>query len=366
MSLTPAELRRYHRHLILPDFGGDAQERLKAARVLVVGMGGLGSPAAIYLAAAGVGTLSLVDFDVVDETNLQRQVIHATPDVGRSKLASAAARIGALNPHVTIEMHDEPFGVANARGLIDACDVVVDGTDNFPTRYLVNDACVMAGKPNVYGSVSQFDGQASVFGTAAGPCYRCLHPEPPPPGLIPNCAEGGVLGVLPGVIGVIQATEAIKLVTGVGEPLIGRLLLYDALQMRFRELTLPRDPDCPVCGTAPTIRELVAYEQACEDVTVTITPEQLRDWRTAGRPHMLVDVREPSEHAVDRIEGAVLIPLGELQGRLTLLPTDRPVVVHCRSGQRSAKATTMLRAKGYDARSLAGGILAWAADAARV
>ena len=421
--LTPAELRRYHRHLTLPDFGGEAQQRLKAARVLVVGLGGLGSPVAIYLAAAGVGTIGLVDFDAVDETNLPRQVIHATPDIGASKLVSASAKIAALNPHLAVELHDEPFGVANARRLVEACDVVVDGTDNFPTRYLVNDACVMAGKPNVYGSVSQFDGQASVFSTPTGPCYRCLHPEPPPAGLIPSCAEGGVLGVLPGVIGLIQATEAIKLVTGIGEPLIGRLLLYDALKMRFREITLPRDPACPVCGTHPTIRELVAYDQACEGpgtggrqdeeapaarassrgpqggsrvgVAVAspralereraaalspersgwgpsavenvgpgeheISVEQLRHWRSEGRAHTLVDVREPSEYAICHIEGSLFIPLGQLQSRLGILPVDRPIVVHCRSGRRSASATAMLRAKGYDAHNLVGGILAWAA-----
>lgn len=262
--MTPSAELRYARQVRLPEFGAQGQQKLAEARVLVVGLGGLGSPAALYLAAAGVGTLGLVDYDIVDATNLHRQVIHGTPDVGRSKLQSAAERLTAINPDVRLEPHDEAFDASNARRLVEAYDIVLDGTDNFPTRYLVNDACVMTRTPNVYGSIFRFEGQASVFAVGDGPCYRCLHPEPPPPGLIPNCAEAGVLGVLPGIIGTIQATEAIKLITGIGETLVGRLLLYDALRMKVRDITLPRDPDCPVCGDMPTIRELVAYDQVCE------------------------------------------------------------------------------------------------------
>jgi adenylyltransferase/sulfurtransferase len=267
----------------------------------------------------------------------------------------------AQNPHVHLELHEEPFGVENAQRLVDAYDLVIDGTDNFPTRYLVNDACVMTGRPNVYGSVSQFDGQAAVFAAPGGPCYRCLHPEPPPEGLIPNCAEAGVLGVLPGIIGTIQATEAIKLVAGIGEPLIGRLLVYDALRMTFRRLTLRRDPKCPMCGDSPTIRQLQRHEWSCEPVARSpeMTVEQLREWRTQGRDHLLIDVREPSEHATTRIDGSVLIPLGSLAGRLAELRTDVPVVVHCQSGGRSARAVQMLRAKGFEAYNLSGGIRAW-------
>jgi adenylyltransferase/sulfurtransferase len=368
-------MERYARQVALPEFGAAGQRRLTAARVLVVGAGGLGSPAALYLAAAGVGTLGLVDFDVVDESNLQRQILYGAADVGAPKLATAAARLRALNPHVSIELFDEPFSAANARRLVDAYDVVIDGTDNFPTRYLVNDACVLAGRPNVYGSVFRFEGQASVFsapspasGQPPGPCYRCLHPEPPPDGLIPNCAEGGVLGVLPGIIGMIQATEAIKLVTGIGQPLVGRLLLYDALKLRFREIHLPRDPACPVCGDHPTIRELAARDQICETApradsasSPTMTVETLHAWRRARRPHALVDVREASELAVARIDGALHIPLGELAEGLERLPTDRPVVVFCKSGGRSLRATATLRQYGFDAHNLTGGILAWSA-----
>jgi molybdopterin/thiamine biosynthesis adenylyltransferase/rhodanese-related sulfurtransferase len=411
VSFTTDELLRYHRHLTLPEFGDAGQRRLKSARVLIVGVGGLGSPVAMYLAAAGVGAIGLVDFDLVEAANLQRQIIHGTPDIGASKVASAAAKLHALNPLVAVELHEEPFDAANARRLVTGVDVVVDGTDNFSTRYLVNDACVLAGKPNVYGSVFRFEGQASVFSAAGGPCYRCLHPEPPPAGLIPSCAEGGVLGVLPGIIGLVQATEAIKLITDVGEPLIGRLLLYDALKMRFREIVLPRDAQCPVCGTHPSIRELVLYDQQCADAAEApaahapereraaalsqerwgwgpgerepsasagggapaqgrvvgpreqkeITVEELNDWRTQARPHVLLDVREPSEYAICHIDDSLLIPLGQLPARLDVLPTDRPIVIHCKSGGRSARATAMLRAKGYDARNLAGGILAWAA-----
>jgi molybdopterin/thiamine biosynthesis adenylyltransferase/rhodanese-related sulfurtransferase len=357
-DLSAVELGRYHRQMSLPELGADGQRRLKAARVLLVGVGGLGSPAALYLAAAGVGAIGLIEVDVVDETNLHRQVVYATADVGTSKLAAASARLHALNPHVALERHDESFSAANGRRLVEAYDVVIDGTDNFPTRYLVNDACVLAGRPNVYGSVYRFEGQASVFAVPTGPCYRCLHPEPPPAGLIPTCAEGGVLGVLPGIIGTLQATEAIKLITGVGEPLIGRLLLYDALRMRFREVALPRDVDCPVCGLHPMIRDLVAYDLACEP-SPTLSTDALRQWRAEGRPHLLVDVREPSEHAAAWIDGALLVPLGELSRHLDRLPRQQPVVVYCQSGGRSARAVALLRSRGYDARSLAGGILAW-------
>ena len=323
---------RYERQVILPELGVAGQERLAAGRVLIVGAGGLGSPAALYLAAAGVGRIGLVDFDLVDETNLQRQVLYGTPDVGRPKLDVAAARLRSMNPDLVVDLHREAFGPANARALVTAYDVVVDGTDNFPTRYLVNDACVMSRTPNVYGSVFRFDGQASVFATANGPCYRCLHPEPPPLGLIPSCAEAGVLGVLPGVIGIIQATEAIKLITGIGEPLVGRLLLYDAARMTFREIGLPRDPACPVCGDRPVITELVAYDQVCEPAPAgksqgrDMTASELRDWQVTGRAHLLVDVREPREHAAGAIEGAVLIPLGQLGARVGELPADRPIV----------------------------------------
>jgi len=364
---------RYARQVLLPELGRAGQQKLLDARVLIVGLGGLGSPAAMYLAAAGVGTLGLVDFDVVDETNLHRQIIHGTADIGRSKLASAADTIRAINPDVALELHEVPFGAANARALVDAYDVVVDGTDNFPTRYLVNDACVMGGTPNVYGSIFRFEGQAAVFAAPGGPCYRCLHPEPPPAGLIPSCAEAGVLGVLPGIIGTVQATEAIKLITGLGESLVGRLLLYDALRMTFRDITLTRDPECPVCGDAPTIRTLVAYDQVCEpwtngeltevaemaDMKEEMTVQELHQWRESGHSHMLIDVREPFEHASARIAGAMLIPMGEVLSKLEILPTDRTIVVQCQSGARSGRVASALRQKGYDAVNLTGGIQAW-------
>jgi molybdopterin/thiamine biosynthesis adenylyltransferase/rhodanese-related sulfurtransferase len=362
VSLSPDELLRYSRHTLLPEFGLEGQERLKAGRVLVVGAGGLGSPVALYLAAAGVGTIGLVDFDTVDVTNLQRQVLYGTADVGRPKLDVAAARLRDINPHITITLHREAFGASNARALVEAYDVVVDGTDNFSTRFLVNDACVMAGRPNVYGSVFRFEGQASVFATKGGPCYRCLHPEPPPAGLIPNCAEAGVLGVLPGLIGTIQATEAIKLLTGIGEPLVGKLLLYDALRMRVRQIALPRDPACPVCGDAPTIRELVAYDAVCETTSEDeITVEELDQGRREKRPHYLLDVREQSEYASTRIEGSQLIPLLQLQANLKHLPKDQTIVVYCQTGGRSLMAVGMLRMQGFDAKNLSGGIKAWRA-----
>jgi adenylyltransferase/sulfurtransferase len=353
---------RYARQITLPEFGEAGQARLAAGRVLMVGVGGLGSPAAMYLAAAGVGALGLIDFDAVDESNLHRQIIYGTPDVGRPKLTAAAERLRAINPHVSLELHNEPFGAGNARDLVAAYDVVVDGTDNFVARYLVNDACVMTKTPNVYGSIHRFEGQASVFAAGeAGPCYRCLHPDPPPAGLIPSCAEGGVLGVLPGVIGTVQATEAIKILTGIGEPLIGRLLLYDALSMRFRQIALPRDPDCPVCGDRPTIRDLVAYDQVCGPAATQtdLTVEQLRAWQRSGRSHTLIDVREPFEHAQARIDGSVLIPLGTLEDRVGEVPKDVPVVVHCQGGGRSARAAEILRRHGLAAHNLIGGMRAW-------
>ena len=351
---------RYARQVLLPEFGREGQQRLIDARVLIIGLGGLGSPAAMYLAAAGVGTLGLVDFDVVDETNLHRQIIHGTPDIGRSKMASAAETLRAINPDVRLEQHEAPFSVANARALVDAYDIVVDGTDNFPTRYLVNDACVMSGTPNVYGSIFRFEGQAAVFAAPGGPCYRCLHPEPPPAGLIPNCAEAGVLGVLPGIIGTIQATEAIKLIAGIGEPLVGRLLLYDASRMTFRDISLSRDSECPVCGDAPSIRSLIAYDQVCEaPMKDEMTVDELNQWRESGHPHMLLDVREPFEHASARIEGSVLMPMGSVMAQLDQLPKDRPIVVHCQSGGRSARVTAALRQKGFEAANLTGGIQAW-------
>ena len=368
--LSNDEVQRYSRHLIMPEVGMDGQQKLKAARVLCIGAGGLGSPVAMYLAAAGVGTLGMVDFDTVDFSNLQRQIIHGTPDVGRLKLRSANDRIQAINPNVQVECYETALSSQNALELLEPYDVIVDGTDNFPTRYLVNDACVLLGKPNVYGSIFRFEGQASVFATKDGPCYRCLYPEPPPPGLVPSCAEGGVLGVLPGIVGTIQATEAIKLIIGVGEPLIGRFLIFDALRMRFRELKLRRDPECPVCGDRPTVRELIDYEQFCgvapaaqtsapaavEETTV----EELKRRFDADEDTFLLDVREPQEYQICTIPGSTLISLGDLPSRLSELEGRRNIVVHCKSGVRSAKAVKLLREAGFgDAVNLQGGILAW-------
>jgi molybdopterin/thiamine biosynthesis adenylyltransferase/rhodanese-related sulfurtransferase/molybdopterin converting factor small subunit len=388
-TLTAIEIARYSRHLILPEVGMDGQRKLKAARVLCVGAGGLGSPVALYLAAAGVGTIGLVDFDVVDISNLQRQIMHGTPDIGRSKLESARDRLNAINPEVKVQLHGEALSSANALDLFKDYDIILDGTDNFPTRYLVNDACVLLGKPNAYGSIFRFEGQASVFATKDGPCYRCLYPEPPPPGLVPSCAEGGVLGVLPGMIGMIQATEAIKLILGVGEPLIGRFLIYDALKMRFRELKLRKDPDCPVCGTHPTVTALIDYEQFCgvpaptgepaaasaqaapapgqgggsvsqSGVPDEITVEELKAKIDRGDDFVLLDVREPHEVQICRIENAILIPLGEVPKRVSELDPSRDLVVHCRSGARSGKAVAYLREHGFpQAQNLTGGILAW-------
>ena len=365
-QLTASERQRYSRHLLLPELGEDGQRKLKRARVLCVGAGGLGSPAALYLAAAGVGTLGLVDFDVVDFSNLQRQIIHGTADVGRSKLESARARIEALNPEVHVETFDARFSVANARTLVEAFDVIVDGTDNFPARYLVNDACVLYGRPNAWGSIFRFEGQAAVFAAPGGPCYRCLHPEPPPEGLVPNCAEAGVLGVLPGVIGTIQATEALKLIAGIGEPLIGRFLVYDALKMRFRELRLARDPDCAICGTQPTITQLREESAFCAEGVrpgsdpFRMTVQQLRARMEAGTAPLILDVREPFEAAICSLPGAVLIPLGELPRRLGELDPKADIVVHCKSGGRSARAVALLREQGFTgAVNLSGGILNW-------
>jgi molybdopterin/thiamine biosynthesis adenylyltransferase/rhodanese-related sulfurtransferase/molybdopterin converting factor small subunit len=371
-QLTNDEVKRYSRHLIMPEVGVDGQRRLKAGKVLCIGAGGLGSPAAMYLAAAGVGTIGMIDFDVVDFSNLQRQIIHSTPDVGRSKLDSARDRLNAINPHVDIQTYETALSSENALQLFEPYDVILDGTDNFPTRYLTNDACVLLDKPNAYGSIFRFEGQASVFATKAGPCYRCLYPEPPPPGLVPSCAEGGVLGVLPGVIGVIQATEAIKLIAGIGEPLIGRFLIYDALKMRFRELKLQKDPDCPVCGTHPTITKLIDYEQFCgiqpavpEPTTVQnnatdISSVELKQRLDRGDTLKIVDVREPNEYQINRIAGSVLIPLGDVPRRYAELDPEEEIVVHCKMGGRSAKAADFLRSVGFKrVRNLTGGILDW-------
>jgi molybdopterin/thiamine biosynthesis adenylyltransferase/rhodanese-related sulfurtransferase len=371
-DLSHDEISRYARHLIIPDVGLTGQKRLKAARVLLVGAGGLGSPAALYLAAAGVGHIGLVDFDVVDVTNLQRQVLHGTKDIGRPKIDSARDRIADLNPFVELTPYPTALTSQNALGIIGQYDLVVDGTDNFPTRYLVNDACVMLGKPNVYGSVFRFEGQASVFSTKDGPCYRCLFPEPPPPGVVPNCAEGGVLGVLPGLIGMIQATEAVKLILGIGEPLAGRLLLVDALSAQFRTVKVRKNPQCPACGTRE-IKELIDYEEFCgltnsdgrskmEDVMPEITPLELAERLKAGDVD-LIDVREPHEWDIARIPGAKLIPLGEFPAAIPSLDRNRDIVVHCRSGVRSAKAVRQLQAAGLTrVKNLAGGILRWSDD----
>ena len=372
-ALSQDEIKRYSRHLIMPEVGIDGQRKLKASSVLCIGAGGLGSPAAMYLAAAGVGRIGIVDFDVVDFSNLQRQLLHGTPDVGRSKLASAKDRLHALNPHVQVETYETSLWSENALKLFEPYDVILDGTDNFPTRYLVNDACVISGKPNAYGSIFRFEGQASVFATQGGPCYRCLYPEPPPPGLVPSCAEGGVLGVLPGIIGVIQATESIKLMLGIGEPLIGRFLIYDALKMRFRELKLRKDPECPVCGTHPTVTKLIDYEQFCgirpepqaqaagaAGNEWEITPVELKRRLDDGDDLFILDVREPNEYQINRIPGSTLIPLGELPRRYQELDPDREIVAQCKVGARSAKAVDYLRSVGFvKIKNLRGGILEW-------
>jgi adenylyltransferase/sulfurtransferase len=369
--LSKDEILRYSRHLVMPEVGMEGQLKLKQARVLCIGAGGLGSPLALYLAAAGVGTLGIVDFDVVDYTNLQRQVIHATSDVGRPKLDSARATLKEINPYVEVETHETRLTSENALDILRHYDVVADGTDNFPTRYLVNDACVLLGKPNVYGSVFRLEGQASVFYPPAGPCYRCLYPEPPPPGLVPSCAEGGVLGVLPGIVGCVQALETIKLILGRGRPLIGRLLLFDALRMKFRELKLRKNPDCPICGAHPRITELIDYEQFCglrgeEQAPAAagipeITAQEVKALVDQKKPFVLIDVREPHEYQICRIPGSKLIPLGEIPKRLNELNSAEQIVVHCKSGTRSAQAVQLLMKAGFrKIHNLKGGILAWA------
>jgi sulfur-carrier protein adenylyltransferase/sulfurtransferase len=367
--LSNDEILRYSRHLIMPEVGMEGQLKIKAAKVLCIGAGGLGSPLALYLGAAGVGTLGIVDFDVVDYTNLQRQIIHSTADVGRKKLDSAAEKLKAINPFISIRKFDRHLSSDNAIELFKEFDIIADGTDNFPTRYLVNDACVITGKPNVYGSIFRFEGQASIFATEGGPCYRCLYPEPPPPGLVPSCAEGGVLGILPGLVGIIQATEVIKLILGIGDPLIGRLLLIDALGMSFRQLKLRKNPDCPVCGKNPSITELIDYEQFCgirgeeapvETVGGEMQVEELKRRLDAGDDIYVLDVREPHEYQIANIRGH-LIPLGDLPNRVNELDTSREIVAHCKSGGRSGKAVTFLRQAGFKkVHNLAGGITAWA------
>ncbi len=377
-QLSNDEIGRYSRHLLLPEVGLEGQQKLKAAKVLCVGTGGLGSPLAFYLAAAGIGTLGLVDFDVVDESNLQRQIIHSTADVGRPKIDSAAEKLKALNPYLNVVKHETMLTSANALEIIRDYDIVADGTDNFPTRYLVNDACVLMGKPNAYGSIFRFEGQASVFATKEGPCYRCLYPEPPPPGLVPSCAEGGVLGILPGLVGVIQATEVIKFILGKGEPLIGRLLLVDSLNMHFRELKLRKNPDCPVCGKNPTVTKLIDYNQFCgihpepkaDSVNATpvqngisqISPIELKRRLDAGEDLFVLDVREPHEYQIANL-GAKLIPLGDLPARVKELDSSREIVVHCKSGGRSQKAAEFLAQSAFKKlHNLAGGINAWSTD----
>lgn len=370
VQLSHEEIRRYGRHLIMPEVALEGQKKLKAASVLLVGAGGLGSPLALYLAAAGVGRIGLIDFDVVDPSNLQRQVLHSTLDVGRSKLESARERIAGLNPHVEVETYETMLTSENALDLLQGYDVIVDGTDNFPTRYLVNDACVLLKKSNVYGSIFRFEGQATVFSSESGPCYRCLYPEPPPPGLVPSCAEGGVLGVLPGIIGTIQAAETLKLILGAGTSLIGRLLLFDALKMQFRELKIRKNPECPVCGKSPSIQQLIDYEAFCgvpieptDGAGVRadeITVGELKEWRDRGDDIFLLDVREPHEYAIVNI-GGHLIPLNELPGRVHELDSSKEIVVHCHHGPRSRRAVDFLKQTGFKkVKNLIGGIDHWA------
>jgi len=370
-TLSKDEILRYSRHLIMPEVGMEGQLKLKQAKVLLIGTGGLGAPLGMYLAAAGIGRIGLVDFDVVDFTNLQRQVIHGTKDVGRKKLDSAVETMSDINPHIQIDRHEVALVSDNALDILKDYDIVVDGTDNFPTRYLVNDACVLLGKPNVYGSIFRFEGQATVFGYPDGPCYRCLYPEPPPPGLVPSCAEGGVLGILPGVVGLIQATEAVKLILGVGQPLVGRLLLYDALSMRFRELKLRKNPDCPICGVRRTITQLIDYHEFCglprhepaaaPGLTADeIDPIEVKARIDRGDQFVLIDVREPHEWQICHIPYARLIPLGDLPKRVHELDSADEIVAHCKSGMRSAKAVDFLKQAGFrKVKNMKGGILAW-------
>jgi sulfur-carrier protein adenylyltransferase/sulfurtransferase len=370
MKLTNEEVLRYSRHLIMPEVGMEGQLKLKQAKVLLIGAGGLGSPLGLYLAAAGVGKLGIVDFDVVDFTNLQRQIVHSTADVGRPKLDSARDRLSGINPHIEIVTHETALTSANALELFRDYDIIADGTDNFPTRYLVNDACVLLGKPNVYGSIFRFEGQASIFAAKDGPCYRCLYPEPPPPGLVPSCAEGGVLGILPGLVGVIQATEVVKLILGKGQPLIGRLLLVDALEMKFREMKLRKNPDCPICGKNRTINELIDYDQFCgifpEPAPAPghseweIEPVELMRKIERGDDFILIDVREPHEVEICAIPGGRLIPKGQVPDRVHELNTANEFVIYCRSGQRSGAIVDFLRRAGFrKVKNLRGGILAW-------
>ena len=373
MTLSKDEILRYSRHLIMPEVGMEGQLKLKSAKVALIGTGGLGAPLGMYLAAAGIGRIGLVDFDVVDFTNLQRQVIHGTKDVGKKKLDSAAETMLDINPYVEIDRHETALTSENALEILKDYDIVVDGTDNFPTRYLVNDACVLLKKPNVYGSIFRFEGQATIFAYPGGPCYRCLYPEPPPPGLVPSCAEGGVLGILPGTVGLIQATETVKLILGIGEPLIGRLVLYDALAMRFRELKLRRNPECPVCGDHPTITKLIDYQEFCgipnqphQEATTQgsmegdIEPTEVKAKLDRGDRFVLIDVREPHEYQICNIPQAKLIPLGDLPKRVNELNSADEIVAHCKSGMRSAKAVDFLKQAGFKkVRNMKGGILAW-------
>src|SRR5436853_1009437 len=368
-ALSNDEILRYSRKFIMPEVGMEGQQKLKAAKVLCIGAGGLGSPLALYLTAAGVGTLGIVDFDVVDYTNLQRQIIHTTADVGRKKLDSAADKLKAINPLINVRPFDTRLSSDNALELFRDFDIIVDGTDNFPTRYLVNDACVLTGKPNVYGSIFRFEGQASVFWAERGPCYRCLYPEPPPPGLVPSCAEGGVLGVLPGIIGAIQANETIKIILGAPDIMVNRLLLFDAWRMRFRELKLRKNPDCPVCGVNPTIRELIDYEEFCgitqqpetKPTMEEITATELKQRLDQGDDIQIVDVREPHEYEIGQIPNSKLIPLGQVLNRMNEIDSGRETVVHCKMGGRSAKAIEALQRSGFPGHliNLKGGITAW-------
>lgn len=371
VSLSPQEVARYSRHLIMPEVASEGQKRLKAASILLIGAGGLGSPLGLYLAAAGVGRLGMVDFDVVDFSNLQRQIIHGTPDVGRPKLQSAKERILAINPEVKVETYETKLTSANAMEIAKSYDIIIDGTDNFPTRYLVNDVCVLLKKPNVYGSIFRFDGQASVFWPPHGPCYRCLYPEPPPPGEVPSCAEGGVLGILPGLVGCIQATEAVKLILGKGELLIGRLVLYDALAMSFREFKVRRNPKCPLCGDQPTIKQLIDYDQFCgirgqespapAATAGDISVDELKKLIDQKAGIFILDVRNPPEYDICKLPGSKLLPLPELPQRIRELDPDQEMIVHCKSGMRSAKAIQFLKEQGFKKlRNLKGGILAWA------
>lgn len=374
MTFSQNEIQRYSRHLIMPEVGMTGQKKLKSASILLIGAGGLGSPLGLYLAAAGIGRLGLVDFDVVDHSNLQRQVLHTTADVGRPKLQSAAEHLQAINPEVALDLYETHISSANAMELMEPYDIVIDGTDNFPTRYLVNDACVLLGKPNVYGSIFRFDGQASVFHPPHGPCYRCLFPEPPPPGMVPSCAEGGVLGILPGTIGVIQATEAVKLILGTGKSLIGRLMIYDALDMTFREMKIRRNPECPLCGENPTIKELIDYEQFCgipsqqEDTSLSepnweISVSDLHAQIQGDPKPFILDVRNPVEYEICKLPESVLIPLSQLPQRTGELDPDKEIIVHCKTGQRSAQAVEFLREAGFQkVKNLLGGIEAWAEE----